>query len=71
MPPLWGRVYLGAMLMKRYFAFFQPPALLEPHHQIVFVISRTLVEVRSLIPLLKYTTDPVDWDLHAVVKIQF
>ena len=33
--PLWARVDLGAMAMKRYSAFSKAPALLEPHHQIV------------------------------------
>ena len=33
--PLWGRVDLRAMAMKRYSAFPKAPALLEPHYQIV------------------------------------
>ena len=57
---------LGAMAMKRYSAFPKAPALLEPHHQIVFVffvISRTFVdwsypyaEKQSV-----YSTAPADW----------
>ena len=37
--PLWARVDLGAMVMKGYSAFSKAPALLEPHHQIVSVIT--------------------------------
>ena len=29
-----GRVDLGVMATKRYFAFFKAPASLEPHHQV-------------------------------------
>ena len=42
-PPLQVKVGLGVMLMKGYSAFPKAPALLEPHHQIVFLISRTLM----------------------------
>ena len=31
MPPLQVRVNLGAMAMKKYFAFPKAPALLKPH----------------------------------------
>ena len=34
--PLRARVDLGAMAMKRYTAFPEAPALLGPHHQIVY-----------------------------------
>ena len=41
---LRARVNLRAMAMKEYSTFPKAPALLEPHHQIVFsVLSRTLV----------------------------
>ena len=36
MLPLRARVDLGAMAMKGYSAFPKAPALLEPHHQIVY-----------------------------------
>ena len=38
---------LGALAMKGYSAFSKAPALLEPYHQIVNVISRTL-EMQSV-----------------------
>ena len=34
--PLRARVDLGAIAMKKYAAFPKTPALLEPHHQIVW-----------------------------------
>ena len=45
MLPLRLRVDVVAMAMKGYTAFPKAPALLEPHHQIVFVISRTFIGV--------------------------
>ena len=36
MLPGWARVNLGAMAMKAYSAFPKAPALLEPHHKIVW-----------------------------------
>ena len=41
--PLRARGDLGTIAMKGYSAFPKAPALLEPLHQIVCVISRTLV----------------------------
>ena len=35
MLPLWARVNLGAIAIKRYSAFPKAPDLLEPHYQIV------------------------------------
>ena len=43
MLPLQARVDLALMAMKGYPAFPKAPTLLEPHHQILSVISRTLV----------------------------
>ena len=40
--PLWVRVDMGAMVMKRHFAFPKAPALEEPHHQIDVKESRSL-----------------------------
>ena len=34
--PLWAKVDLAVMAMKRYSAFPKAPLLLEPHHQIVW-----------------------------------
>ena len=42
-----GQSGLGVMSVKRYSAFPKAPALLEPHHQIVNVIFRTLNGWRS------------------------
>ena len=57
-----GRVELGAMTMKGFSAFPKPPALLEPYHENVNVISRKHVgeshpftEVQSV-----YLTTPAD-----------
>ena len=33
--PLWAKMDLRVMAMKRYSTFPEAPALLEPHHQIV------------------------------------
>ena len=42
--PLGLRVDLGVMAMEGYSAFPKAPALMEPHHQVVYsVISRALV----------------------------
>ena len=43
MLPLRARVDLGAMAMEEYSGFPKAPTLLEPHYQIVSVISWTLV----------------------------
>ena len=64
MLPLRARVDLGAMAMKGYSAFPKAPALLEPHHQIVIVISRTLVGGVSYASAKKqsvYSTAQADW----------
>ena len=60
----WARVDLGEIAMKRYSAFPKAPALLEPHHQIVYFISRTLVGGESYPSAKKqsvYSTPPADW----------
>ena len=43
MLPLRVRVDLGAMAMKGYSPFSNTPALLEPHHQIVYCHNRTFI----------------------------
>ena len=42
MLPLWAKVNLGAIAMKRYSAYPKFPALLEPCHQIIWSHIRTL-----------------------------
>ena len=42
MLPLQAGVDLGAMSMKGHSVFLKAPALLEPHHQILTIIFRTL-----------------------------
>ena len=64
MLPLRARVDLGAMAMKGYSTFPKAPTLLEPHHQIFNVISRTLVGGGSYPSAEKqsvYSTAPADW----------
>ena len=50
MLPVRDRVDLGVMVMKGYSAFPQAPALLEPHHQIVY---RNILDTRwwAVLPL--------------------
>ena len=62
--PFRTRVDLGAMAMKECSKFPKAPASLEPHHQIVNFITRTLIgggsypfaEVQSV-----YSITPADW----------
>ena len=51
MLPLRARVDLGAMAMKGYSTFPKAPTLLEPHHQMVNVISGHSLGWGSLTPL--------------------
>ena len=55
-----SRVDLGTLGMNEYFNFPKAPALLEPHHRIVCVISRTLVGGRSSQRLTKVIVVAVD-----------
>ena len=70
MLPRWARVDLGAMAMKGYSAFPKAPALLESHHEIFSVISRTLVGGGGAYPSAEkqsvYSTAPADWAIHRV-----
>ena len=71
--PRRGRVDLGAMAMKGCSVYPKSPALLEPHHQIVYSHVRTLVgglypyaEVQSV-----DSTAPADWAIHRVKRQTF
>ena len=65
MLPLWTRVDLGVMAMKGYSTFTKAPALLEPHHQIVWCHIQDTCgdggEVLLLIRKMVYSTAPADW----------
>ena len=65
MLPPQAREDLGAMVMKGYSTSLKAPALLEPHHQIVCVISRTLIgeggSYFSAQKQLVYFAAPADW----------
>ena len=52
------------MAMKGYSAFLKAPALLKPHHQIVYVISRTYpsAEKQSV-----YSTAPANRAIYVYV----
>ena len=75
---LRARVDLGAMAMEVRSTFPKAPALLEPHHQIFFVISKTLVffvggelsysseEMQSV-----YSTAPADWAIDYLENFQY
>ena len=52
--PCRARVDLGAKAMKGYSAFPKAPALLEPHHQIVSVITRTHSGGSAVVSILLY-----------------
>ena len=43
MLPLCAMVDLGAITVKGYSTFPKAPSLLEPHHQIVSIVSRVLI----------------------------
>ena len=64
MLPLQARMDQDVMAMKGYSAFPKAPALLKPHHQIVYVISRTLIWWESYLSAEMqsvYSTVPADW----------
>ena len=64
MLPLQARVDLGAMAIKGYSSFTKAPALLEPHHQIVWCHIQDTHWGRSYPSAEKqsvYSTAPADW----------
>ena len=72
--PLRVRVDLGEMAIKGYSAFSKAPALLEPHHQIVWCHNQDTrwggsypsTEKQSV-----YSTAPADWAIILFISLEF
>ena len=54
MLPLWARVDLKAISMKRYSIFLKTPALLEPHHQIAVSVFYSPSQVEWTLAILSH-----------------
>ena len=74
MLPLWATVDLGAMAIKGYSTFPKAPALLEPHHQIIYCHiqdtrwgggSYPSAEKQSV-----YSTAPADWAIEVLWMVE-
>ena len=72
MLPLWAKLDLGLMAIKRWSTFLKALASLDPQHQIFSVISKKLVggSYPSAGMQSVYSTASADWATNGIIRVR-